>query len=408
MEPEVSAPISIDVEEAFDRDISDLDIPDYDGVGAIATKPAASDPDEPVGDEPEETAEEPKPKVAAKADPTTEGLDEKAKAVAAAKAAAGEPKKLAFKHGDTVAELAEDAIVEWKVDGKVTPVAVKDLLSNYSGKVVYEKRFNELANERKGFTELSRSFEAERERHKAAITDMHKAASEGRTLDAVAAMLRLTNTKQDPREYLKTFRGGLMKQAEELAKLTPEQRKNFEDSEEIAYLKSEHSQLAQQREREQASRAFDERVVKAVKFAESTNEEYVNTRDWLAANGQKLLGNEWDPSVHLAPEYIANQIRDVRDYKNARAALDEVDPELAKNETVWKQAVDFLRANRDWTANDLKDIYRQATQEKRSQAISKKVAKAPVGTTAKASVAKPKKSIREDFSVFDGSEKSWD
>lgn len=399
MEAEVQAPLEADVGESFEQDYSDLEIPGFD---EGAAKPAASETDEPVGDE---VAEAEKPKVdPAKADET---LDDKAKAVAAAKVAAGEPKKLAFKHGDTVAELLEDAVVEWKVDGKPQPVALKDLLTNYSGKVAWEKRFNEVAEQRKQFGELSTSFEAERARHKTAINDMHKAASEGRTLDAVAAMLRLTNTKQNPREYLKTFRGGLMKQAEEMAKLTPEQREAFENREEIAYLKSEHAQTQQQREREQAASAFNERVVKAIKSAETTTDEYVTTRDWLQANGQKLLGNEWDPSVHLTPEYVANQIRDVRDYKNAREALDAVDPELVKNETVWKQAVDFLRSNRDWTAEDLKDVYRQATQEKRSQTLSKKVAKAPVATTAKASVAKPKKSAREDFSSFDESDLAW-
>ena len=397
MEPEVTAPIEVDVGESFEQDYSDLEIPGFD---EGAAKPAASEAEEPVGDEPAAPKVEP-----AKADET---LDEKAKAVADAKAAAApEPKKLAFKHGDQVAELVEDAVVEWKVDGKPQPVALKELLQNYSGKVAWEKRFNEVAEQRKQFGEISNAFEAERTRHKNAINDMHKAASEGRTLDAVAAMLQLTNTKQNPREYLKAFRSGLMKQAEEMAKLTPEQREAFENREEIAYLKSQQTQTVQQREREQAAAAFNERVVKAIKYADTTTDEYVNTRDWLQANGQKLLGDEWNPSVHLTPEYVANQIRDVRDYKSAREALDAVDPELVKNETVWKQAVDFLRSNRDWTLEDLKDVYRQATQEKRSQSLSKKVAKAPVATTAKASVTKPKKTAREDFTSFDEADLAW-
>ena len=394
MEAETDAPIEVDVGDSFDRDFSNVEIPGFEEGDS---QPAAS-----------ETAEPDAVVAAPEAEAPAETLDDKAKAIADAKVAAGEAKKVVFKHGETVSELLEDAVVEAKVDGKPVPVAVKDLLQNYSGKVAYEKRFNELADQRKQFTEVSRSFEAERDRHKSAILDMHKAASEGRTLDAVTAMLRLTGTKQNPREYLKTFRAGLMKQAEEMSKLTPEQRQAFEDREEIAYLKSEQSQVEQQREREQASQAFNDRVVKAIKSASSTSEEYVNTRDWLATNGQKLLGKEWDPSVHLAPEYIANQIRDVRDYKSAREALDAVDPALTKNETVWKQAVDFLRANPEWTAEDLKDVYRQATQEKRSQALSKKVAKSPVGTTAKASATpKTKKSSREDYTQFDETDKHW-
>ena len=396
MDPQVAeAPLEIDTGESFERDYSDIDIPGFDD-----TQPAASDAGDEVDTPPAKTKEE----------ELDSEVEDKSKEIAAAKVAAGsaaEIKKLAFKHGDTSVELAEDAVVEWKVDGKPVPVPLKDLLQNYSGKVVWEKRFNEVAEQRKQFAELSRSFESEKSRHSSAISDMHKAASEGRTFDAVTAMLRLTGASQNPREYVANLRNGLIKQATEMAKLTPEQKQAFEDREEIAYLKSQSEQTVQQREQEQAQKAFQERVVKAISSVNSSSDEYVKTREWLKENGPKILGNEWNPSV-LTPEYVANQIRDVRDYSTAKEALTAVDPELVKNETIWKQAVDFLRSNPDWTAEDLKDVYRQATAEKRSQAISKKVAQAPTATTAKASAAKPaKKSAREDFSSFDGSEKDW-
>lgn len=400
MDPQVAeAPTEIDPGELFDRDFSDVDIPGF----ADENQPAASD-----ADEPEIIAEKPAPKTKEEELDSDEVVDEKSKEITAAKGAAGSlAKLLAFKQGDKSVELAEDAVVEWKVDGKPQPVALKELLSNYSGKVAWEKRFNEVAEQRKSFAELSRSFEAEKSRHSSAINDMHKAASEGRTFDAVTAMLRLTGASQNPREYVANLRNGLIKQATEMSKFTPEQKQAFEDREEIAYLKSQSEQTVQQREQEQAQKAFHERVVNAITSVNSSSDEYVKTREWLRENGPKILGNEWDPST-LTPEYVANQIRDVRDYSTAKEALAAVDPELVKNETIWKQAVDFLRSNPDWTTEDLKDVYRQATSEKRSQAISKKVAKAPTATTAKASAVKPgKKSSREDFNSFDGSELDW-
>lgn len=389
------SPIEISTEEAFDRDLSDIDIPGFEG----SAQPAASETDEAESVEVEKPIDE---------QSEEEVLDDKVKAAATAKVAAGsEAKKLSFKQGDQNVELLEDAVVEWKVDGKPTPVPLKDLLQNYSGKVAWEKRFNEVAEQRKQFADISRSFEAEKARHSSAINDMHKAASEGRTFDAVTAMLKLTGTTQNPRDYVMNLRNGLIKQAAEMSKLTPEQRQAFEDREEIAYLKSQSEQTVQQRAQEQAQVAFQERVVKAISSVNSTTEEYAKTREWLAENGPKLLGKEWDPKT-LTPEYVANQIRDVRDYSTAKEALNAVDPELIKNETIWKQAVEFLRSNPDWTVEDLKDVYRQATSEKRSQAISKKVAKAPTATTAKVSAAKPgKKSSREDMTSFDGSELDW-
>jgi hypothetical protein len=401
MDQDTSAPVSVDTSESFERDYSDLDIPGYEDERETP-QPAAT----------EETVEA----EAAEADdydavaPPAQAVDEKAQEAAAAKVAAGEAKKLAFKLGDGKSvELVEDAVVEWKVDGKQTPVPLKELLQNYSGKVAWEKRFNEVAEQRKQMAEVSRSFESERMRHSKAITDMHKAASEGRTFDAVTAMLQLTNTKQSPREYIANLRNGLTKQATELAKLTPEQRQAFEDREEIAYLKSETAQTAQQREQEQAQKAFHERVVKAITSVNSTSEEFVNTREWLRENGPRIEGRAWDPDK-LTPEFVAAQIRDTRDYRTAKEALDSVDPELVKNESTWKQAVDMLRSNPDWTAEDVKDVYREAIKAKRSAAISKKVAKAPTATAAKASAVgkQGKKASREDFSSFDEADASWD
>ena len=389
MEPiQDQAPISVDVEEAFDRDLSGLDIPDHDGA-ASDSQPAAKVPTEeaePVGDD-EEVKEE----------------QEQAPEVASAKPAA---KQVAFKIGDKKIDLQEDAVIDWKVDGKQTPVALKDLLANYSGKVAWEKRFNEVAEQRKQFAEISRSFESEKARHSAVINDMHKAASEGRTFDAVTAMLKLTGTKASPREYIANLRNGLMKQAEEMSKLTPEQRQIFEEREELAYQKSEISLDRQQREQEQADRAFQSRVVKAIGSVNSTVDEYVSTRDFLLEQGPKLLGNAWNPK-DVTPEYIANHIRDVRDHRTAKEALDAVDPELVKNETVWKQAVEFLRSNPGWTADDLKDIYREATKTKRATAVSQKVAKAPQAPAATAKIKQSKTSSREDFSSFDEADAEW-
>lgn len=387
-----TAPVEVDPGESFERDYSDLDIPGFEAEDA---PPAANKAAEQVEAETEE--------------PAVQEVDAKAKALADAKVAAGsaEPKKLAFKHGDTAVELLEDAKIEWKVDGKPTPVAVKDLLQNYSGKVAWEKRFNEVAEQRKQFAEVSRSFEAERTRHSSAISEMHKAASEGRTFDAVSAMLRLTNTQANPREYVKQLRDGLIKQAEELAKMTPEQRQLYEEREENAYLKSAGKLVEQQREQEQAERSFQDRVVKAIKSVNSTTEEYVNTLEWLKANGQQVLGKEWNQETMLTPEFIANQIRDTRDYGVAKEALIAVDPALVQNQAIWKQAVEFLRSNPDWTAEDLKEVYKQATSDKRSETLSRKVAKAPTGTTARASTAKGKKDKREDFTVFDEADLEW-
>ena len=51
-------------------------------------------------------------------------------------------------------EFEEDAVVSVKIDGKDVDVPIKDLLSNYSGKTAWDKRFSELDKERKTYLKM--------------------------------------------------------------------------------------------------------------------------------------------------------------------------------------------------------------------------------------------------------------
>lgn len=391
--------LSFEAGNLYDADLSDMDIPDYNDTPAVAKPDSGENEPEPVAaaeldadpDEPGEPAAKPEAEV---------------KAAAEAAAAAKAVKKIGFKAGDQSIELLEDAVTDWKVDGQPVKVPLKELLQNYSGKVAWEKRFQEVADARKQTAEQVLQFEQQKQRHSQLITDMHKAAQEGRTFDAISAMIQMTGAKVDAREYVKNLRSALVEQAKQMAGLTPEQLQVQEAKEELEYLKSQGTRLQQQRAQEQAAQAFQARVATAINSVNSTIDEYVSTRDWLLKNGPAQLGNQWDPQ-QVTPEYVANQIRDVRDYRTVREALDTVDPSLAKNQTTWKQAVEMLRSNPDWTVDDVKEVYREALKQKRSQTLSNKVAKAPVATTATASTAKPRKAHREDWSVFDERDLAW-
>lgn len=399
--------------DAFDADLSDVDTPDLPDAEAPPaedtpspvddTVQAADAEDEQPGDEVEtETAED----------------DEKAKAkatalvAAAVKAKDGEAAKPAdkvvkFKTSSGLVDVTETAEVDWKVDGKVEKVKVRDLLDNYAGKVSYDRKFQELSAQRKGFQEESQAFQGNKERHKALINDMHKAASEGRVFDAVTNMLEMTGLDKqvDAKKYVGELREALVKQAKALASMTPEQREIHDMREEQNHQNSKYQRLTQQREVEQAERAFHTRVTKAIESVKSTPAEFVQTRDFML---QHYKDNQLDPSK-VTPEAIAAQIRDVRDYRIVQEAMEFVDPELVKNTALWEQTVGLMRANPSWTKEDVKTIFRKAVEARRSKAISSKVAKQPIATAAKAAVksktAKP--AAADDFSSFSEADLSW-
>lgn len=61
------------------------------------------------------------------------------------------PKKIAGKIGDKAIEIDEETVIPVKINGKDEFVSVKDLQSQYSGRVAYDKKFQEMDKERKQF-----------------------------------------------------------------------------------------------------------------------------------------------------------------------------------------------------------------------------------------------------------------
>ncbi len=90
-----------------------------------------------------------------KADTLAKAEQEKAKEKEAVAA-----RKLKAKLKDKEMELDEDIMFSHKVDGQSVDIPIKELLSNYSGKTAWDKRFSELDRERKSWTSQKTEAEA--------------------------------------------------------------------------------------------------------------------------------------------------------------------------------------------------------------------------------------------------------
>lgn len=382
--------------DIFDSDLSSVTIPGYDELKTEASQPAiAKGAELPIATPPVASTDKP---VEETVTPEEAAPAKTPEEIAVAAAKGKEPKQLTFKAGDSAVPLLETATVEWKVDGKMQPVAVKDLLENYAGKVAYDRKYQEVAQQRKAAAAEIQNFESTRNRHSKLITDMHDQAAKGKIFEAVQSMIEMNGLgdKLDARQYVSNLRNALMQQAQELSRMTPEQRELFEVKEEQEYTKSKYQQALQRQQQVQAEQAYQERVAKAVDSVNTTTAEYVQTRDWLVDTYRK---NNGDINT-VTPEFVANQIRDIRDYRSAQEMLHSIDPELSKNEKLWDQAVTLLR-DPAWTPDEVKEMFRETTQKKRATAISKKVTGAPVATVAKAGTKSVKAtSPREDFTSF--------
>lgn len=368
---------------AFDADPTGYDDPDFDG----PPKPETGESEE-VAPEQQEAAEEQAEQVEASED-NKEAADEVKKAVAEA-IAKPKARQLTL-HGEDGKALAltETTTLEHRIDGKVTKVPLKDLVENFAGKVAWDRKMQEVAGQRKEVGEKAVELGQREERHRGLINDMHKNVMEGKTYAAVQNLIDMTGAKLDARQYINELRAQILAQAKEMEKMSPEQRAFYEQQEEFDYKRARHDRDVQRLNQEQAQRAFQDRVAKAIETSGASTEEYVQTLEYMRQAYPKL-GR--DPKT-ITPEDVAAQINDKRDWETVKEAMDAVDPELVKDEKLWQSMV-VQKQLHNWTLEELRDIFQRATSEKRSKTLSRKVAKAPTATPATSAI-KAKKAPKQ-------------
>lgn len=381
--------MAMDSGSIFESDLSDLEIPGFDDAGGTSI-----DGEEKIAAEAEPEAEAEAEVAEVEAEAETEAEDKPEEKPAPK---TGE-KVLKFKAGDKEVPLAETAVVSVKIDGKAELVPVKELLTNYSGKVAYDRKFTELSKQRDEVLAEAAKVERERTRHVGIISSMHKNVMEGKMFDAITNLLEMSglDKKLDARAYTKTLREAMGAQVKQLEALSPEARQLRDAEEETGYLKSKSEREAKLREQEQADKAFQARVAKSVNDSGATFQEFVKSRDWLIT---ELKKRKEDVS-QVTPEYVANHLKEVRDFETAQKALQAVNPELVKDQELWDDTVKILRMNPEWTVKDLEEVIRAATKTKRAQAVSKTVRQAPVATASTPAAKKKPIDPRLDFSNF--------
>lgn len=375
-------------------DAVDFDIPGFDPPKSEETVAAAAEP----GQSPEEIAGESEDAAAPK----------EADAKPAPTAAAARTLKVLA--GDTAVDLAENATLEWKVDGKQTPVTIRELLDNYAGKAGWEKRYQAVANDRKAFDSERRNFESSRDRQKSLVVDMYEKTKAGKTFEAVQSLIEMTGLKVDAREYVKQLRTSMIEQAQSMAGMTPEQRQVQEANEEREYIAAKYEKLNQQRAQEEAGKAFQAHMATVAEQNGVPYDELAQTMEYLKQAIRTSGGNP----TQITPEYAVEHRRDVKAYEIARDAIAAIEPELLKgnlitDEARWDKLAKLAKAHPEFDAKEFADIYRESRQKKQAQAAVKKVTTAPGSTAAKASIRKPKDRTADalDFSKISKEDAIW-
>lgn len=248
-------------------------------------------------------------------------------------------------------ELSDDIQIEQKVDGKLVKVSLADLGKNYSGKVVYEKKFNDLHVERTKFKE-SVDFVNQRIDHVLQL-------SQTKPLEGFFELCKIAGKK--PEDQIKAWgsfseeaqRWNGMSEAEQKAELATSERDYYKRSIEADEKAKADRQAAAQREAE------TQQIREQLKI---TPEEYTEAQTFAA----NLYPNQELTVQHVV---AANRLM------VSESVMKEVAPEmLVSGNPAIGELFKVAMNNPEFDRNDLKDIAEKAFGLESAKRLGRKTA----------------------------------
>lgn len=277
-----------------------------------------------------------------------------------------EIKKLIAKYGDEEMEVAANAIFKHKVDGEEIDVELQELLNNYSGKISYDKKFQEFSSEKKEFEGYKEDYDAQIKQINSYIGDFAAKLKENDALGALEYFAQFSGMK--PHD----FRRELLNQ------LTPEiQRRSGLSSEQLQAeeLQAQNEYLQQQQESAQM-RSQEEQALRELELEIANVQEAHGIEDEAFRDAyNELVDSEYEGEI--TPQAVAEYYAHSEAFSRADDVLSSIDPVLADQDQVVESLQKVIMENPSFDNNDLKEIVEEVYGDMLKQAsksVSKKAA----------------------------------
>ena len=251
-----------------------------------------------------------------------------------------EIKKLEARFGDERLEIPQDAVISVKIDGEEQEISLNDLKSNYSGKVAWDKKFNELGQEKKQFTE-------ERSVIEKYINEFAELAQKGDNAGAMEYLASLSG--QNPLEFRRSLRNQIIEEHKQMLQMDEGQKEAFEIKEENEFLKRQQESDAKRSEEQQSVQELQKQISEFQEAHEVSSEELLAAYDDLQENFEGEIG------LDTIQEYVSAS----RAYKKTEEIIQPIASSEIPDE-VYDDLAGIVLENPDFEASDIEDIFREA------------------------------------------------
>lgn len=293
-----------------------------------------------------------------------------------------EVKKLIAKYGEEELEIAANAIFKHKVDGEEVDVELQELLNNYSGKVSYDRKFQEFSNTKKDFEEYKTKYDSDIEQINRYINNFAEKFRGNDALGALEYFAEFTGMK--PHEFRRELLSQIEPEIQRRSQMTEEQLLAEELSFQNEYLAKQHEAAQQQIQEQQAYSELLEEIADVQKAHGISDDVFEKSYLELADS---------DYEGEITPAAVADYYNNLQAYSRAEEVLNQVDPSLADQDPVIDNLQQVIMENPSFDNNDLLEMVQQVYNDYlkgMSKSVSKKA------SPAKKQETKPSQS-KQDF-----------
>lgn len=268
------------------------------------------------------------------------------------------PKLIKVKTQDGEQAVPSDAIVQVKVDGKPVEVPVQELVNRYSQKSHLDKLYNDYKAEKATLTK-------ERDQFNKALNVAYDVLVNKKDIRGFIEYLT-DDLGMDGEAIWKESYEKVRKEAEELATLSPEERKARELESELNHYRQKEESRRKELSSKKEFQKLETTVQQTIDQFGMTKEAFIQSYDDLVK-----LGTE---EANITPEMVGKYHKNMQTISHVEEALKAVNPELAENnDTVTELAT--LAINNAATAEEITEVVNQLYGNDAEKKLARKVNK---------------------------------
>lgn len=291
------------------------------------------------------------------------------------------------KVGDDDLDLRADSVLKVKVAGKEVDVTLNDLLSDYSGKTDWTRKYSEFAREKKQWEDSRNQLKTKLQ----SVTELSKT-------DPMGALLTLADVGEVNQETFKeTFLNSVINYVQKYEAMSPEERRAHDAETQAQRYKLQAESLKQEQQNRELMGKLAEKV-------EALKEAHKIDNQTFYAKYQELekLQKDGQLQAEITPDLVAQAVYQDRRYNEVSEALTSKDPKREwSNDEKWK-VFELSLKYQDLTAEEIAELTFESEKTQKAQKVSSRIHKNKEPQIEKAVKAQaPKDPNREPISFDD-------